>query len=266
MAKLTTAQRRQRFKRMLALTGVLYLVVGYLYWRSYWRPTCTIETDHYQIQSTATPEQTRRIGEIVEITYSAYRGMFGSWPGYDRAHPRLKMKLYKDREEFRRCNSSIGWAEAFYDGTYCQQYYSEKERNPYHWMIHEAVHQMNSEVSHLELPKWINEGIALYFDTSQLKGGRLLLGQIDQHTYPIWWVRSMTLSGDLERDTADTRVIPLAAIISGNGGPDIDRTFNLYYIHWWSLSHFLFEAEEGKYRQGYTRVIQTSGRIKKGRL
>jgi hypothetical protein len=48
----------------------------------------------------------------------------------------------------------------------------------------------------------------------------------------------------------------LTAIISGKGGPDIDEHFNLYYIHWWSLSHFLFEYDNGKYKGDYFKVIK----------
>ncbi len=31
------------------------------------------------------------------------------------------------------------------------------------------------------------------------------------------------------------------------------------YIHWWSLSHFLFKYEDGKYREGYLEVIRQGG-------
>ena len=39
-------------------------------------------------------------------------------------HEPLKMKLFKDRKEFRRTHPSLGWAEAFYRAPYCQAYYS----------------------------------------------------------------------------------------------------------------------------------------------
>jgi hypothetical protein len=35
-------------------------------------------------------------------------------PQFRREHPKLKVKLFKDRAEFRRINSGLGWAEAFY--------------------------------------------------------------------------------------------------------------------------------------------------------
>ncbi len=128
-------------------------------------------------------------------------------------------------------------------------------------MVHEAVHQLNHEVARFDLAKWADEGIAEYFSTSEIDAQGLHLGQIDRHTYPIWWLGKMELSGDIRKDIERSKIIPLAAIVSGSGGPDIDEHFNLYYIHWWSLSHFLFHYENGKYRQAYLQVIAAGGTV-----
>jgi len=125
--------------------------------------------------------------------------------------------------------------------------------------VHEAVHQLTCEVARAELRKWVDEGTAEYFSTSRLTSDGLELGATDRNTYPIWWVPDMQLTGDLERDLKDLSVIPLRAIITGRDGPDLDKHFNLYYIHWWSLTHFLFHYEEGKYRQAYLQVIREGG-------
>ena len=65
-------------------------------------------------------------------------------------HPKLQIKLYKDREEMRRINPGLVWAEAFYREPYCRAYFAADEINPYHWMLHESVHQLNHEVAHVE--------------------------------------------------------------------------------------------------------------------
>jgi hypothetical protein len=36
-------------------------------------------------------------------------------------HPKLGMKLFKNRSEFRRCNGVFGWAEAFYEPPFCKR-------------------------------------------------------------------------------------------------------------------------------------------------
>ena len=247
--------------RLLVLFSIAagIFAANYLYRR--WTPNMELSTEHYVIYSTATPEHTRKTGDVVEMLYAVYRDTFSDLADSDYAHEKLKLKLFKDRAQFRRCNDGIGWAEAFYRHPYCYAYYPTDEVSPYHWMVHEAVHQLNHEVARFNLAKWAEEGIAEYFSTSEIDAQGLHLGRIDRHTYPIWWLGEMELSGDIRKDIERSKIIPLAAIVSGSGGPDIDEHFNLYYIHWWSLSHFLFHYENGKYRQAYLQTIAAGGTV-----
>jgi hypothetical protein len=48
-------------------------------------------------------------------------------------------------------------------------------------------------------------------------------------------------------------------ILTGQGGPSMDEDFNRYYLHWWSLVHFLMHYENGKYRAGLCRLIAEGG-------
>ncbi len=248
-------------RRLFILVTLLALIVAGDWFYRRWRPEHEVRTEHYVIHSTATLEQTAEIGRVVEVLYAAYGKLFAGFPKVSQAHPRLKLKLFKDRREFRRCNRMIGWAEAFYREPYCHAYYSETELNRYHWMLHEAVHQLNHEVAGLRLARWLNEGLATYFSTSVMTEGQLTPGQIDPNTYPIWWLDEFAVSGDLAADVATTRFIPLRAIISGKGGPDLDAHFNLYYVQWWSLTHFLLHHEGGKYREPLLRVMEKGGTL-----
>jgi hypothetical protein len=160
-----------------------------------------------------------------------------------------------------RHNKSSVWAEAFYQAPYCYAYYSGSKPNAYHWMIHEATHQLNNEVAHFETQRWIDEGLATYFGTSTIKDGKVLLGRIDLNTYPIWWLPSMSLTGDLQSDVKNGKIIPLDSLIAGIGGPDINKHVNLYYIHYWSLTHFLFHYKGGNYFAGYRKLIAEDGSL-----
>ena len=46
----------------------------------------------------------------------AYSNRFGELPGFDAGRYKLKLKLYKDRNEMRGIHPSMGWAEAFLNG------------------------------------------------------------------------------------------------------------------------------------------------------
>jgi hypothetical protein len=250
-----------REKRLLVVFAIFVAIVAWLYTPRRWSPQVVVETEHYLIQSSATEEQTREIGQVAEIVYAGYGQLMEELERTIQPHPKLGIKLFRDRREFRRINRVHGWAEAFYQPPYCYQYYSAEEVHPYHWMMHEATHQLNDAAAHLRLPQWLEEGLACYVSTSRIVDHSLCLGDIDANTYPVWWLDSMELSGDLEVDKKKGSTIPLQAILSGQGGPRLNRYFNLYYLHWWSLVHFLMHYEDGRYRPGLRRLIAEGGSL-----
>jgi hypothetical protein len=238
----------------------LLVVLGVAAWRFIprpWHPSLKLEKTHHLIVSSATGQQTQEIAHALDLLYSAYSNRFGNVTGFQRAHPRLQVKLFKDRPEFRRINPGLGWAEAFYRKPYCRAYFSAEEKNPYHWMLHESVHQLNHEVAHLKLEKWLEEGLADYFATSQLGTNELVVGRIDPDTYPVWWSDTLATSADLAENIRNGSVIPLRSIITNRGGPGMGGHFNLYYLHWWTLTHFLFESPE--YRDRALKLAQKGG-------
>ncbi len=245
--------------RMVVLLAIVLAVFAYL--KRPWFYGLTAESEHYICYSTATPEQTQQILDVAEALYLAYTAEFADLPDLSTDHPKLKLKLYKNREEFKSYNPLSGWAEAYYLEPYCHQYYSQGEPNPYHWMVHEATHQLNEEVAHLDLPRWLNEGIAEYFGTSTWRNGRLHLGEVDRNTYPIWWRGDMVFTGDIEADIGAERFVPLETLIKGRGGPDIDEHFNLYYMQWWSLIHFIYHYDDGRYRPGIKPLLLEHGTL-----
>jgi hypothetical protein len=246
----------------MRLLLLLAVAVGLAAWRFVprpWQPTVRLETPHYLILSSATPPQTEEVAHVVEQLYEAYSNYLGRLPSFNPQHPKLQMKLYRDRQQFRQVHPGLGWAEAFYRRPFCQAYYSAAEVNPYHWMLHEAVHQLNAEVGNLRLERWLEEGLAEYFSTSRISQGRLSPGSIDPNTYPVWWIDDLATEPDLTANLRNGSVIPLRVIIRGHGGPSLNRHFNLYYLHWWTLAHFIFETEP--YRQTALRLVEAGGAI-----
>ena|ERR1700690_3832224 len=92
--------------------------------------------------------------------------------------------------------------------------------------------------------------------SDRVDAGKLLPGQIATDKYPIWWLSRLSLNGNISQDIKDGKIIPLTALITGVGGSYINKHFNLYYIHWWSMPHFLFHYKDGVYSQGYRKLIK----------
>jgi len=215
---------KPREKRILVYCAILLAVVAWKFLPRPWKPSLVLETAHHTIYSSATRLQTQEIGRVLETLYASYSNRFGSLPAFQPGHPKLQVKLFKGRKEFHRINPGLGWAEAFYREPYCRAYYSAQEINPDHWMLHEAVHQLN----HLD-------------------------------TYPVWWIDELATSADLQENLRNQSVIPLRAIITNRGGPSLNRHFNLYYLHWWTLTHFIFENP--KYRDRATALVKAGGAL-----
>jgi hypothetical protein len=248
---------KAREVRLLIYLLVVLCVVAWKFVPRPWHPTITFEGSHHVIDSTATKPETEETARALELLYVAYSNRFGGLPGFQREHPKLKVKLFKNRVEFRRVNPGLGWAEAFYREPYCRAYFSAGEVNPYHWMLHESVHQLNNEVAHLRLAKWLEEGVAEYFSTSRMNSNALAVGRIDPNTYPVWWIDEIATGSDLDENLRNGSVIPLRSIITNRGGPSMNRHFNLYYLHWWTLTHFLFE--DARYREKSLALLQQGG-------
>src|SRR6185369_11116769 len=127
---MTPSKRRRLAPRERRLLFLLFLLLAIAAWKFVprpWHPATTLETQHYSVRSSASRQQTDETARVVEQLYTAYSNRFGALPKFNPAHSRLQMKLYKDRDEFRRINPGLGWAEAFYRRPYCQAYYSSAE-------------------------------------------------------------------------------------------------------------------------------------------
>ncbi|QWP75736.1 hypothetical protein J5226_19310 [Lysobacter sp. K5869] len=214
-------------------------------------------TDHYAIFSAATPAQTLHVATAVEALHRAYGQFFALPPAAPET--RLRLILYRDRAQFSAYNTSMPWAEAYYRRPYCHAYFAGGADNPYHWMLHEATHQLHTERAGFSRARWINEGVASYFGASRLEGTRLRPGSIDAGAYPIWWLPDLPLTGSLERDLRSGLLIPLRQLIDGSGPPIGGRHLNVYYLEYWSLSHFLFHHDGGAHAAAYRRLMRGNG-------
>jgi hypothetical protein len=77
------------------------------------------------------------------------------------------------------------------------------------------------------------------------------------NTYPVWWIEQIATSPAFGENVKNGSVIPLCSIITNRGSPPLNAYFNLYYLHWWTLTHFVFESPE--YREHALALVQRGG-------
>ena len=283
-----------KYKSLRWAVGIVAAVAAFLLWRDWWLesyrarapsqnalvdarigarkrgqppppPNARIhESERYRIITTADAAHTEQVARAIESLHNRYIEFFREHLPQDafEARPKkLKLTLYRDRAQFQRHNHSLSWAEAYYLAPMCHAYYVEGAPNPYHWMVHEATHQLNAEVAHFKKAPWIDEGLGTYFGTSRFANGELRLGEIDPDTYPIWWLASFPLDEDLNVDIAQQRWVPLRALLTGKGMPPMAGRVNQYYVQYWILTHFLFHYDGGRYAVGYKNLIAEGGTL-----
>jgi len=217
-------------------------------------PSWVGATADYQVTSWATVEQTTQVGSTAEALLRAYLQFFAL---DNSVVPKggLKLTLYRNRAQFKAKHPQPAWAEALYSKGVSYAYYDAKAPNAWHWMLHEATHQLNEQVGHTPKDKWINEGLASYFGASKLEDYTLTPGKIEAKAYPVWWLDQLRPSGDMAKDFASGRVVPLRALVSNSGGPNINTHVNQWYLGYWSLTHFLLHGAGGKYAPGYRKLL-----------
>jgi Protein of unknown function (DUF1570) len=291
MAPRTTAPL---WKPILWIVVIVVIVIAFLQWRSAWLeerrmradssnallnaqraarkrgqapppPNARIhETPRYRIITTADAAQTVEVARAVESLHDRYLDFFrDQLPAQNKngLSTKLKLTLYRDRAQFQAYNTSMPWAEAYYRRPMSHAYYVNGAPNPYHWMVHEATHQLNAEVARFKKAPWIDEGLGTYFGTSRFVNGTLRLGDIDKDTYPIWWLPTFPISGDLDADIVEERWIPLRTFLTGKNAPPMAGRVNQYYMQYWSLTHFLFHYDGARYATAYKQLIAEGGTL-----
>ncbi|BAM02785.1 hypothetical protein PSMK_06260 [Phycisphaera mikurensis NBRC 102666] len=115
---------------------------------------------------------------------------------------------------------------------------------------HEGFHQF-AAARLGQLPHWVNEGLAQYYEDAPLVNGRLFVGELNAER--LAGVRSALIRGT---------AWPLPTLLRAEGrtwidllhrDPDRSRTL---YAQSWSLVYFLIHAENGRYREAFLNYLR----------
>jgi hypothetical protein len=107
-------------------------------------------------------------------------------------------------------------------------------------VAHELVHRFVDAV-HPRLPNWMDEGIAMFFQSIEVRDDELLVGESP---------RRVTTHGFAEAGGVSFRdlvKVPLVDLY----GPDA----RFYYAAAWALVHYLMTGAEGKYRARFSALL-----------
>lgn len=204
-----------------------------------------LHSTHYRIETRGDSTRTRALLDRVEVLHLAFFRAF-SLPE-PRHAPAMNLRLYRDRHEMHAAESMPDWAEGIYREGWCIQYLRKDEANPWHWTIHEATHQLVAERAQLQLPRWLNEGLACLFSVSRMDSAGLHLGTVDPGAYPVWWLKDYRPTGNRAADLRSGKLQSLEVIVRGGGVEPEDGDLNLAYLSWWTATRFLWSRDPKRF-------------------
>lgn len=112
----------------------------------------------------------------------------------------------------------------------------EQNRAMFETLFHEGFHAFaqNFLFAEKEIPRWINEGMACYYEMSAVEGGELIHG-----------ARHAQLLEVFRRNEANRKLLPLSEVLRGDPtlflvthASQVDRS-NAAYAQCWAVAHYL---------------------------
>jgi len=223
-------------------------------WSDEYAPGITITTEHYDIHTTLLdPLMLRQVPGFME---SAYRGYQNQLPQPIDTKTRLTIYLFGSRrgwEDFTKKFVGRQWRHylkikkgAYYLNGACVAYNIGRKRT-FGVLAHEGWHQFNSRHFVYRLPSWLDEGIAMHFETFRYDKGRFYF---EPH-------KNGGRLGGLRKTILTDNMIPLKKLISLNPVYVIDDTESVlaFYSQAYALVRFLREDDYGKRLGNYQNLL-----------
>ena len=225
-------------------------------WENKYGSGLKLTTEHYEIFTTLLkPLMLCQIPGFMESVNAAYNQQL---PEPVQAKSRLKIYLFADRrqwEDFTRdftgeqadifCQIQAG---AYYYNGMCVAYDIGWQRTIC-VLAHEGWHQFSDSYFTFRLPSWLDEGVAMLFESYSAENGRFHFEPVN-NTYRLDELRK-TLSND--------KMMPLEELIATHPGDvlatDQTEAVMAFYSQSYALVRFLREARCGRYSSTYGKLL-----------
>lgn len=225
---------------------------------------------YYRIDSDASIEETRKLAVVMDSVFANFQKRFGRAVTIKQ---RLNIRLISNREDYLRygkefChNFSESWDGYYFYGSepeFCEMVlYVQKDDEHLKTAIHEGFHQfMHAGIANIfNLPLWLNEGTAEYFETGVINKKNQLM--IPGALSPDW-------RSDLATFQANNELIPLKKLfhvtVKDWNGKNIFKNYATAYafVHYMvednpdALKHFNFLLQGLSQGKEYDDLLKES--------
>ncbi|MBN2182378.1 MAG: hypothetical protein JW715_10725 [Sedimentisphaerales bacterium] len=225
-------------------------------WENGYGPGLKLTTAHYEIRTTLLNR--RLLCKIPRFVETAYRAYNSQLPQSIETTVRFPIYLFAERLQWEHftCSFAGEHAQIFCKikaGAYCHNdacvAYDIGDERTFLAIGHEGWHQFNGRVFKYRLPSWLDEGVAMLFETHRAD---------DETIYFVPTENNYRLSS-LKKTLAKNKIIPLRELTAINPGQVIatDETEDVmaFYSQSYALVRFLREADSGRRLRVYHQLL-----------
>lgn len=225
-------------------------------WTNPYGPGLKLTTAHYEIFTTLLePLVLRTVPGFIE---SAYWGYNDQLPKPIETASKFTVYLFADRQQWESFTHTFAGEQApvfckiktgaYYLNGACVIYDIGRKRT-LSAIGHEGWHQFNSRHFRYRLPSWLDEGIAMLFESSTYENG----------VFSFDPARNYQRLGALSETLGSTELIPLKELIATSPGEvlatDQAEAVMAFYSQSYALVRFLREARHGERLTCYHRLL-----------
>jgi len=225
-------------------------------WENKYGPGLKLTTDHYEVFTTVVqPLMLRMVPGFIESAYGGYNDQL---PQPIETSIPFQVYLFADRQQWEDFTHDFAGEQAsifckiktgaYYLNGACVVYDIGPKRT-FAALGHEGWHQFNSRHFKYRLPSWLDEGVAMQFETSVSDGG---LFRFDP-------AGNFQRLGALKEALSKGKSIPLRELVSISPGEvlatDQDQAVMAFYSQSYALIRFLREAGYGRRLDAYRRLM-----------
>lgn len=217
----------------------------------------------YSVKTTLTKDEARVYAEHMDQIYAEYQRRFANSGMQARNTSPMPLYLFRTQYEYQNFLSEFGIRGANTGGMFFVQadvqglatYVQGKSLSQVFAILqHEGFHQFGYRYFGPDLPIWVNEGLAQYFEDGVLIDGRLHLNS--SNAARVSSVKA-ALHGDYCIDF--DRIVQINPNDWGRTLNSSPETASLLYDQSWSMVHFLITADNGRLRKYFEQYLKLIG-------
>jgi hypothetical protein len=206
----------------------------------------------YQVFAQGGHQMAFEVNLFMKEMLRQYEKFFNNWSIKDGA----RVIVFDNPEDFRHYTGNVvslthaglaGYCHLKTDEAGNQFYEIVTYQDPNLWRVlaHEGFHQFIGYELGLQIPTWLNEGTAQYFETSSITGSHFNVGQISRNK--LLYAQALILN---------KKAPPIAQLVTWDQATFYANA-NVAYPMSWALVYYLLNSNNDRYEQSrFRRYLQ----------